>query len=339
MRVVALVLSVVAGVALAPAAQAQCTSNASSCVTCHETQGLRPVLQSAQPWHADHGFGDLCASCHAGDPASPAKEQAHLGLRHPLGDPAAACAGCHASDGATRAERYRSVAAAAAAAPPAPPAPPPSSPSAPGSGASKADRVLAILAALLAFALYVVLRRETAAARRPLVAWLRDRTWSPYVAGVLLGLVVAFSEVVCGRPIAAAGAFDKLAAYPGRWLFPRSQYYAHVMSPGITWQVWLIVGVIAGSFASSKLSGEARLRWLPDTQWEPRFGPRRTLRLVLAFCGAVLVQVGAGIAGGCTSGLAISGGAVLAPAAFLFMTGMFAGGIPTAWLWYRGRRS
>jgi hypothetical protein len=52
---------------------------------------------------------------------------------------------------------------------------------------------------------------------------------------------------------------------------------------------------------------------------------------------AVLVQIGAGIAGGCTSGLAISGGAVLSPAAFVFMAGMFAGGIPAAWLWYRGR--
>jgi hypothetical protein len=154
---------------------------------------------------------------------------------------------------------------------------------------------------------------------------------------VLLGLVVAFSEVVCGRPLAASGAFDKLAAYPGGWLFPSSQYYGHIMAPGITWQVWLVVGVLAGSFASSKLSGEARLRWLPDTQWQPRFGASRKLRLILAFFGAVLVQVGAGIAGGCTSGLAISGGAALAPGAFLFMAGMFAGGIPTAWLWYRGR--
>jgi hypothetical protein len=190
---------------------------------------------------------------------------------------------------------------------------------------------------MLGIALYVVLRRELTKARRPLVAWLRDKTWNPYAAGVLLGLVVAFSEVICGRPLAASGAFDKLAAYLGRALFPNSQYYGHIMTPGITWQVWLIVGVLAGSFASSKLSGEARLRWLPDTQWQPRFGANRKLRLLIAFLGAVLVQVGAGIAGGCTSGLAISGGAVLAPAAFLFMAGMFAGGIPTAWLWYRGR--
>jgi len=174
-------------------------------------------------------------------------------------------------------------------------------------------------------------------ARRPLGAWLREKTWSPYAAGALLGLVVAYSEVFCGRPLAASGAFDKLAAYPGRWLFPSSQYYRYVMSPGITWQVWLVVGLLVGSFASSRLSGEARWRWLPDTQWQERYGPSRALRLGIAFVGAVLVQVGAGIAGGCTSGLAISGGAALSPGAFVFMAGMFAGGIPAAWLWYRGR--
>lgn len=327
------VLLAIAITALAQAAYAQCTSNASSCVSCHETQGLRPVLQSAQPWHVDHGFGDLCASCHGGDPESSAKEQAHLGRRHPLTDPAASCAGCHAEDTSARAERYLAVKTSTA---PPPPTEPPASPPPGATASSTADRALAVLAAVLTIALYFVTRRELATARVSLMAAMRAKTWNPYAAGVLLGLVVAFSEVVCGRPLAASGAFDKLAAYVGRWLFPSSQYYGHVMTPGITWQVWLIVGVLAGSFASSKLSGEARFRWLPDTQWQSRFGASRKLRLAVAFFGAVLVQVGAGIAGGCTSGLAISGGAALAPAAFLFMAGMFGGGIPTAWLWYRG---
>lgn len=338
--------------ARAAPADAQCTSNASSCVTCHETQGLRPVLQSVQRWHVDHGFGDLCASCHAGDPAAPEKARAHAGLRDPLADPSVACAGCHAQDAAARARRYLALAApsASSSAPPGTSSsaePGTSSSAAPGtsssptsSASSSAELVLASLAALLALALVYLLRRRTSrAARRPLLAWLRDKTWSPYAAGTLLGLVVAFSAVVCGRPIAVSGAFDKLAAYAGRALFPSSQYYGHIMSPGITWQVWLVVGVLVGSLASSRLSGEARLRWLPDTQWEPRFGASRALRAAIAFSGAVLVQLGAGIAGGCTSGLAISGGAVLSPAAFLFMAGMFGGGIPAAWLWYRGSKS
>ncbi|CAN5923862.1 hypothetical protein BH11MYX4_BH11MYX4_44440 [soil metagenome] len=62
-------------------------------------------------------------------------------------------------------------------------------------------------------ALYFVFRRERAVGRRTVMAWLRDKTWSPYAAGILLGLVVAFSEVVCGRPLAASGASDNLAAY------------------------------------------------------------------------------------------------------------------------------
>lgn len=328
-------LSAIAITALARPADAQCTSNASSCVTCHETQGLRPVLKSAQPWHVDHGFGDLCASCHAGDPTASVKEQAHLGLREPLADPATFCAACHSGDASARAGRYLAVLARTVSSPP--PSVPPVSPPPGATASSNANRVLAVLAALLTIALYFLVRRELPARRRSLSTWLRAKLWSPYVAGVLLGLVVAFSAVVCGRPLAAAGAFDKLAAYVGRWLFPSSQYYGQLMTPGITWQVWLLVGVLAGSFTSSKLSGEARWRWLPDTQWQPRFGASRPLRLAIAFSGAVLVQVGAGIAGGCTSGLAISGGAALAPAAFLFMAGMFAGGIPSAWLWYRGR--
>jgi uncharacterized membrane protein YedE/YeeE len=316
--------------ALTADAGAQCGSSASSCVTCHEARGQRPVLQDARPWHADHGYGDLCASCHGGEPAEATVEGAHRGLRSPLGDPAASCAGCHA-DAPARAARY----AAAPAAPP-PPRPPPRPPVAPRSR-SQTDRAVAVVAALLALALAIALRRDRPGAPRPAAAWLRDKTWSPYLAGALLGLVVAAAEVFAGRPLSASGAFDKLAAYAGRLLFPTSQYYGHVMTPGITWQVWMVAGALLGAFASARLSGEARARWLPDAQWTARFGPGRAPRLAVAFVGAALVQVGAGIAGGCTSGLAISGGAALAPGAFVFMAGMFAGGIPAARLWYRGR--
>lgn len=326
---------VIGGVlAAAQPVYAQCAFNASSCVTCHETQRLRPVLQSAQPWHVDHGFGDLCAACHGGEPTAATLDGAHLGLRDPLLADSQSCTGCHVADAVERAERYRAVRTNLVAAAAAPPAPPPR----PTGGASATgNRILAAVALVLAAALFKALRLESPLPRRSAVAWLRDELWSPYLAGTLLGLVVAFSEVRSGKPLGASGAFDKLAAYVGRWLFPTSQYYVHVMTPGITWQVWLMVGVLGGSFASSVLSGQARVRWLPDTEWRGRFGSSRALRLVVAFAGAALVQIGAGIAGGCTSGLAISGGAALAPAAFLFMAGMFAGGIPAAWLLHRGR--
>jgi hypothetical protein len=240
----------------------------------------------------------------------------------PLTDPGASCASCHPKDSIARAARYLSAGSPPTTPPPVAPAPPPG---------RAVDRVLFAVAVLLAVLLGVLVPR-----RRPdLASLLRAPRFSAVGAGVGLGLVVALSELLLGRPVAVAGAFDRLAAYLGRALFPGSTYHQHVMRPAITWQVWLVVGLLLGAFVASRLAGQARWRWLPDTQWEPRFGPSRARRLVVAFVGAILVQVGAGIAGGCTSGLAISGGVAMAPAAFLFVAGMFAAGIPTAWLWYR----
>ena len=61
-----------------------------------------------------------------------------------------------------------------------------------------------------------------------------------------------------------------------------------------------------------------------------RFGSQPALRWGIAFIGGVLIQYGAELARGCTSGLAVSGGIVLAPGAFGFMAAMFAAGVPTA---------
>ena len=320
---------------LAPPARAQCTSNASSCVQCHEVRGVHPVLQSKAPWHVHHGFGDLCVACHSGNPHAVGEEQAHAGIRQPMADPPVVCAECH-EDAVARARRYVVAATETRNASPESPLDRPARPLATPSSPT-ANRILVGASIVLAAALYLVVRRRKSAGRRQPHDgdWFHKKTWNPYAAGILLGITVAISEVIGGRPLAVSGAFDKLAAYPGRLLFPGSQYYRYVMSPEITWQVWMLLGLLAGSFGASKLSGQARARWLPDVQWETRFGSSRLQRLLVAFFGAVLVQFGAGIAGGCTSGLAISGGAALAPAAFLFMAGMFGGGIPTAWLWYR----
>jgi uncharacterized protein len=321
-------------------ARAQCTSTGSSCVSCHEVSGAYPVLADGHAWHADHGFGDLCVACHGGDPAATSKADAHVAMRAPLEDVSRSCGGCH-EDAAARGVRYRAQAIASAGPPGrgGPGAPLRAALSAPHDPSalpwSLVDRVLAGIVVVLGavFALLVARDRHALGRLRP-SRWLRATLWSPYVAGAGLGLTVAASEALLGRPIAASGAFDKLAAYPGRALFPKAPYYAYVMRPEISWQVWLMVGVLLGAFASAALAGVARRRWVPDTEWTERFGRRRSVRLLVAFFGAVLVQIGADIAGGCTSGLAISGGAVLSPAAFIFMAGMFAGGIPTAWLWY-----
>lgn len=96
-----LLLPAIAIGALARPVHAPGTSNAASCVACHEPQGLRPVPQTARPWHVDPGFGDLRASCHTGAPAASAKKAAHLKMRQPLAN--------HADAGASGGSRPRDV--------------------------------------------------------------------------------------------------------------------------------------------------------------------------------------------------------------------------------------
>ena len=332
--------------ALAPrlARAQQCGTRVSSCFTCHETQALHAVRSDGTPWHGDHAFADFCRPCHGGDAAAPDARGAHAGLVAPLADDRATCRPCHEQDHAAMAQRYAERLHARTSPPRA------ASPAAPGTGArraSLADLVLAAIAVLLALAGVALVRaneQRLAAAPRPPVTTspprpgLLRRPWSPYVAGAGLGLVAAISLAVFGHRLGASGGIDSLAAFLGARLRPGSLYYSFVVQPHLGWQPTLLAGLFAGSMSSSLAGGTLRARWLPEREWIEAFGPSRAKRLALAFLGAALVQFAAGVAGGCTSGLAVSGGVLMAPSAYLFMAAMFAGGMPTAYLVHRHRR-
>ncbi len=93
----------------APAANAQCGSQASSCKNCHEVQGQDPVNNDGTGWHQSHSFGDFCEFCHAGNVQSPDKDGAHTGMVAPLDDVQASCGNCHPADLMEKAEVYASA--------------------------------------------------------------------------------------------------------------------------------------------------------------------------------------------------------------------------------------
>ncbi len=170
-----------------------------------------------------------------------------------------------------------------------------------------------------------------------MIALLKQKEWSPYLAGALLGVVYVISIAVAGIVPGASGAFENVGGLIAQYLAPslaNNTYFKFVMPPGISWEVILLIGVMAGAFVSAKLSGDFKLAAVPDAQWRAVFGSSVAKRWLVAFIGGIILEIGAGIAGGCTSGLAIGGGLFLAPAAFLFIGGMFISGIPTALLMY-----
>jgi len=176
------------------------------------------------------------------------------------------------------------------------------------------------------------------------MSWLtkqiQKQEWSPYAAGVLLGLVGILTVVFSHKLLGASGGFENLAGAVGKAAAPglfSNTYFNFVMPAGITYALLLLVGIFFGGMLGAFSSRTFKIRTMDDDQWKKAYGPQLWKRWGLLFVGGIIVEYAAGIAGGCTSGLAISGGMLLAPAAFLFIAGMFASGIVTAKIVY-GKR-
>lgn len=166
---------------------------------------------------------------------------------------------------------------------------------------------------------------------------LKKKEWSPYLAGTLLGLVYIVSIAVMGIIPGASGAFENIGGLIAQAIYPdltKNTYFQFVMPPGITTAVMILLGIMVGAFVSAKLSGDFKLQTVSDPQWKRMFGNSTWKRWLVLFIGGIILEFGAGIAGGCTSGLAIGGGLFLAPSAFIFIAAMFLSGIPVAMLMY-----
>ncbi|WP_114853516.1 YeeE/YedE family protein [Brachybacterium sp. YJGR34] len=127
-------------------------------------------------------------------------------------------------------------------------------------------------------------RAALPARRTGLGHYLADIPWSPWVGGVLLGLLAIIAWVTS----TASGRNGGLGITT-----PSAKIVTYLTTGDITlvdWSVMLVLGILVGSFIAAKLSGEFRWR-VPDA--------RTILRSV---GGGALMGVGAALAGGCTIG-------------------------------------
>ncbi len=167
--------------------------------------------------------------------------------------------------------------------------------------------------------------------------WLTMARWSPYVAGIGIGILSWFAFLLsdrtigCSTPIArTSGMIERL--FRGNKVLERPYFLKY--PPVIGWDWMLIVGVLVGALVSVLLSGTFELKWVPDL-WAQAFGYTPVLRLIVAFVGGILMGIGSRWAGGCTSGHGISGTLQLAISSWLSVIGFFAGGIAAAMLIFR----
>ena len=122
------------------------------------------------------------------------------------------------------------------------------------------------------------------ARRTGLGHYLADIPWSPWVGGVLLGLIAIAAWVLS----TAAGRNGGLGITT-----PSAKIVTFLTTGDVTlvdWSVMLVLGILVGSFLAAKLSGEFRWR-VPDAQ-----------TILRSAGGGVAMGVGAALAGGCTIG-------------------------------------
>jgi hypothetical protein len=150
---------------------------------------------------------------------------------------------------------------------------------------------------------------------------------NPYLAGVALGLVLLACFVLTGQGLSASGVFAAVAsavlgaADPAR--AAANTYFNSYLQAGpiaSSWVVLEMLGVLVGGGVSAWMNGRARVEVIR--------GPRASLRqrLASAGVGGALMGAGAVLACGCTSGQALSGGALLSVGSWVFMAAVFCAG-------------
>ena len=162
--------------------------------------------------------------------------------------------------------------------------------------------------------------------------------WNAYLAGFILGLVLLTAFVVMGRGLGASGAFSTLVATGVNKVAPAhaagNDFYLGYLGDGSfnplkDWLIFEVIGLLIGGFLSGALSGRLELKISKGPRISNRY------RILFSIIGGTLMGMGAKLAIGCTSGQALSGGAMLNLGSWIFMMCVFGGAYAFAWFMRR----
>jgi uncharacterized membrane protein YedE/YeeE len=155
----------------------------------------------------------------------------------------------------------------------------------------------------------------------------KDSFWSPYVSGIGLGFTLLATFYVIGKGLGASSAFSIASAVATQKIDPgyagSLKYFSRYLgggSPLKDWIVFEIAGLFVGALTGALISRNFRLKL--DRPSHMTGG----MRFFTALAGGVLLGFAARLARGCTSGVALTGGAQLALAGWVFVTSMFVSG-------------
>lgn len=157
--------------------------------------------------------------------------------------------------------------------------------------------------------------------------------WNPYVGGVALGLVLLSTYVVMGWGLGSSSGPARAAFGIVHLLAPAyaeaNGYMSSYVGDGIEvledWMVFEVIGVFLGGVIGAYSAGRMKRSHVDKG---PLISART--RLFMAVFGGAIMGFAARLARGCTSGQALTGGALLSVGSWIFMLAVFAGAYATA---------
>jgi uncharacterized protein len=163
----------------------------------------------------------------------------------------------------------------------------------------------------------------------------KNRFWSPYLAGAGLGLTLLASFIIAGQGLGASRAFTVVAGTAIKAVAPTytatlsylSKYLER--SPFSDWTFLEVTGVLIGALIGVLMSHGFKVRF--DRGSAMSVG----MRVMTAFSGGIILGFASRLARGCTSGVALTGGAQFALSGWAFVIAMFASGFLFAALFRR----
>lgn len=157
---------------------------------------------------------------------------------------------------------------------------------------------------------------------------------NPYVAGLMLGATLLASFLILGAglgasstPIRCGAMIESIVApnHAQQSEFFGKKYLVEGSNPLRYYLTYMTVGIFLGGLLSSVVARRVQVKVERGRSFPAG------LRLILALVGGVLIGYASALAAGCTSGQALTGGALLANGSILFLLCVFASGYATAY--------
>lgn len=157
---------------------------------------------------------------------------------------------------------------------------------------------------------------------------------NPYLAGLALGGALLASFLILGAGLGASATPIRCGAWLESLVVPahahQSEFFGQKYLSGDSHPLryylsFMFLGIVLGGGLSALAARRARI----IVERGRAFGAAP--RLILALVGGLLVGYASSLASGCTSGQALTGGALLANGSIVFMLCVFAGGYAVAY--------